>query len=161
MPVVVSLTASALLLAGACTPTVDTPTATPTGTPAITAPTATVTATSSPSPAASSPAPTGTPTPSAFAAPTNVRLQGRLPDLSTPVPLGEAESGRVTVLWDGGEGVTGFRVYLKECDGTQRPRMELPPTDRRLGPLQPCRPSGNVGVSAVYAGGESSISWVR
>ena len=121
---------------------------------------------SAPSPTAASPSPTGpspagTGTPAALAAPTNVRLQGRLPDLSTPVPLGEAESGRVTVLWDGGAVATGFRVYLKECDGTQRPPIELPPTDRQLGPLQPCRPSGNVGVAAVYARGESSISWVR
>lgn len=144
-----------------------------TRTPAVTATptrTSTVTPTGTPTPAVTSTAaPTGTvtgtatasTTPGAGTPPTNVRLEGRLPDLSTPVPPGEGEAGRLTVLWDGGTGARGFRVYLKECDGTVRPPIEVPASDHRFGPLQACRPTGNIGVSAVYAGGESAIAWVR
>lgn len=127
-------------------------------------PAARATAASSPPPASNatgtSPDP-ATATPATGAAPANVRLEGRLPDLTTPVPLGEGEAGRLTVRWEGGAGARGFRVYVKDCDGTVRPPIEVAPTDHQFGPLQACRPSGNIGVAAVYAGGESSIAWVR
>jgi len=90
-----------------------------------------------------------------------VRLEGRLPDLNTPVPPGEAEAGRLTVLWEGGAGASGFRVYLKGCDGTIQPPIEVPASDHRFGPVHACRPTGNIGVAAVYPSGASAISWVR
>lgn len=99
-------------------------------------------------------------------APTNVRLTGALPDTMVLVPAGEAERGRVTVLWDAPvpatAAVTGFRVYQRDCTGvpTGTP-IEVAATDRQFGPLQPCRPGGNVGVSAVSAAGESTITWVK
>jgi len=153
-----TLLALGALSFGACTAT---PEATPT--PTVTAtPTATATATTT---ATATPTPTSTPTPGATAgagpAPTNVRLEGRLPDLSVPVPPGEGEAGRLTILWDGAPNATGFHVYVKECDGTVRPAIEVPATDQRFGPLHACRPTGDLGVAAVYPGGESSISWSR
>jgi hypothetical protein len=96
------------------------------------------------------------------AAPTNVRLTGALPDLMTTVPLGEAEQGRVTVMWDSVAAVTGFRVYQRDCGGvpTGTP-IQVPGGERQYGPLQPCRPGGNVGVSALSSAGESVITWVK
>ncbi|MGE3857743.1 MAG: hypothetical protein AB7G21_12375 [Dehalococcoidia bacterium] len=166
----IALLAAGVLGLAACTGTPEA-TATPTGTVTTTA-TATETATATPSPTAST---SGTPsatttstrtaapsaTPGAGPAPTNVRLDGRLPDLSVPVPPGEGEAGRLTILWDGAPDATGFHVYVKECDGTVRPALEVPATDHRYGPLHACRPSGNLGVAAVYPGGESSIAWAR
>ena len=32
---------------------------------------------------------------------------------------------------------------------------------RQYGPIHACRPTGNLGVSALYAGGESAIAWAR
>lgn len=95
-------------------------------------------------------------------APTNVRLTGALPDLTTVVPVGEAEQGRVTVLWDSSAAVTGFRVYQRDCSGvpTGTP-IVVAAADRQYGPLQPCRPGGNVGVAAVSAAGESPTTWVK
>ena len=95
-------------------------------------------------------------------APTNVRLTGSLPDLMTTVPAGEGERGRVTVMWDSVAAVTGFRVYQRDCGGvlTGTP-IEVPGGERQYGPLQPCRPGGNVGVSALNSTGESVITWVK
>lgn len=138
-------------LAIACTPTGNaTPTPTATRTPEVTA-----TAPRPPSPTASA-TPTNLP-----AAPTKVVLSGRLPDLSQPVPPGEAESGRLTVSWESAPGAQGFRLYLKNCEGVIGKPYELPGTDRSYGPFQACRPTGNVGMSAFDARGESAITWVR
>lgn len=95
-------------------------------------------------------------------APTNVRLTGSLPDLMTTVPAGEGERGRVTVMWDSVSAVTGFRVYQRDCGGvlTGTP-IEVPGGERQYGPLQPCRPGGNIGVSAMNSTGESVITWVK
>lgn len=96
-------------------------------------------------------------------APVNVRLTGPIADLSMTVPPGEGERGRVTVLWDSdATSVTGFRVYQRDCSGvpTGTP-IVVPAADRQYGPLQPCRPGGNVGVAAVSAAGESPITWAR
>ncbi len=96
------------------------------------------------------------------AAPTNVKLTGALPNLDDVVPAGEGETGRVTVTWESTGVATGFRVYLRDCSGmpTGSP-IEVAATDRQYGPLQPCRPGGNVGVSAVSASGESTVTWWR
>ncbi|RJQ11388.1 MAG: hypothetical protein C4558_03470 [Dehalococcoidia bacterium] len=95
-------------------------------------------------------------------APTNVRLSGSLPDLMTTVPAGEAERGRVTVLWESSAVVTGFRIYQRDCSGVlTSTRIEVGAADRQYGPLQPCRPGGNVGVAAVSEAGESPITWAR
>ncbi|TAJ16201.1 MAG: hypothetical protein EPO65_13655 [Dehalococcoidia bacterium] len=97
------------------------------------------------------------------AAPTYVRLTGAIPDLLMSVPVGEAERGRVTVLWDStAASVTGFRIYERDCSGvpTGIPFV-VPAADRQYGPLQPCRPGGNVGVAALSAAGESPIVWAR
>lgn len=96
------------------------------------------------------------------AAPANVRLTGALPDLNTVTPPGEAERGRVTVLWESSAAVTGFRIYQRDCSGAPSgTAFEVPAADRQYGPLQPCRPGGNVGVSAVSAAGESPVAWAR
>lgn len=162
-----TLLAAGVLGLTACTGTPEA-TATPTGTATATASaTPTVTAPASPSPtgtstATSSPSsPSPTATPGAGPSPTNVRLDGRLPDLSVPVPPGEGEAGRLTILWDGAPDATGFQVYVKDCDGSVRPAIEVPATDHRYGPIHACRPSGNLGVAAIYPGGESSIAWAR
>lgn len=99
-------------------------------------------------------------------APANVRLSGSLPDTDLLVPAGEAERGRVTVSWDAPlpatSALTGFRIYERDCSGVPTgTRIEVAATDRSYGPLQPCRPGGNVGVAAVSAAGESPITWVR
>ena len=95
--------------------------------------------------------------------PTGVRLTGALPDISSVVPFGQGKQGRVTVTWTKpatGE-VDGYRVYNADCNGNQGTQIEVASTDTQYGPLQPCRPSGNVGVSATFHGRESAITWVR
>lgn len=94
------------------------------------------------------------------AAPVNVKLTGALPDLSVTVPPGEGEQGRVTITWEYTGTATGFKVYQRDCNGvpTGTP-IEVAAVDHMYGPLQPCRPGGNVGVSAVSAAGESPIAW--
>ena len=95
-------------------------------------------------------------------APTNVRLSGALPDTSMTVPPGQGEMGRVTVSWDYVAAVTSFRVYQRDCAGVPSGTpIEVPGGERSFGPLQPCRPGGNIGVSALSAAGESTITWVR
>ena len=147
----------------ACTAPASSPTtgATPTtSASAATSPTTSAT----PSPAPTSPAPTSTApsaTASAFPAPTNIRLAGRLPDLTQPVPPGEGEAGRLTISWESVAGPRGFRVYTRDCDGTVKAALDVPAGDRQYGPIHACRPTGNLGVSALYAGGESAIAWAR
>ncbi|TAK76665.1 MAG: hypothetical protein EPO16_06805 [Dehalococcoidia bacterium] len=99
-------------------------------------------------------------------APTNVRLSGPLADTDLLVPAGEAERGRVSVLWDAPlpatAALTGFRIYERDCAGVPTgTRIEVEATARSFGPLQPCRPGGSVGVAAISAAGESSITWSR
>jgi hypothetical protein len=91
----------------------------------------------------------------------SVTLEGALPDLATLVPPGEGERGRVTVRWTYAGNATGFRIYLVDCDGTVRRAAEAGASEHSFGPLQPCRPSGNVGVAAVSLGSESTIVWAR
>jgi hypothetical protein len=96
------------------------------------------------------------------AAPTNVKLAGALPNLDDIVPPGEGEMGRVTVTWESAGTVTGFRIYQRDCAGraTGVP-IDVGADARQFGPLQPCRPGGNVGVSAVSVTGESAVTWWR
>ena len=99
-------------------------------------------------------------------APSNVRLTGALPDPMVLAPAGEAEMGRVTVLWDAPvpatAAVTGYRIYQRDCSGVPTgAAIEVTASERQYGPLQPCRPGGNVGVAAVSAAGESPTTWVR
>lgn len=154
----------AVTLAGCARNVTPSPTARPTSPPTVTA---TVTASSRPS---TIPSPTTTAAPghsatappgAALPAPTNVTLSGRLPNTSATVPPGEGESGRVTVHWDGVSGATGYRIYERSCDGTIRGALDMGRDERQYGPLQPCRPGGDVGVSAVLAGGESAVTWSR
>ncbi len=152
-----------LLLASSLVACTSTPTPAGTATAVMTAPatpsaTRTPAATPATTPTATS---TSTPTPGAPASPTNLKLTGRIPDLSTPIPPGEAESGRLTLAWEGGTGATGYRLYLKECDGTVKRALDVPAADHQYGPIQVCRPTGNIGVSAFNTIGESSITWVR
>lgn len=58
-------------------------------------------------------------------------------------------------------GATGYRLYLKECDGTVKRALDVPAADHQYGPIHVCRPTGNIGVSAFNTIGESSITWVR
>ncbi len=141
------------------TPTITTTPVEPTVTETATATeTGTATATATETPAATS---TPDETDDGPAAPTNVRLSGRLPDLNETVAPGEGESGRITIEWDFEDGdITGFRVYQRECDGTVVAEpIDVGAEERQLGPLQPCRPGGDVGVSSVSATGESEIVW--
>jgi hypothetical protein len=111
--------------------------------------------------ATSTTGPAGTPEPAAGApdAPSDVTLEGPLPDLQTPVPPGEGELGRLTIAWqDNSNNETGFRVY-QECDGAETVLMEVPAGETSYGPLQTCRP-GRLGVAAFNADGESEIVWV-
>ena len=146
------------------TPPTTTVTATPT---AAATNTATATATATEPPATSTPTPDATVTPDAGSqgppAPTSVSLSGPLPDTSETVPPGEGETGRVTVHWDyGGDEVSGFRVYQMECDETVvAEAIEAEASERQYGPLQPCRPGGDIGVSAVDDSGESEIVWAQ
>jgi len=168
----VALVASAILVAcgddgdDAGTDVTTTATTTPPATATTTATaSATATATATESPATSTSTPDATATPGEDdegpSAPTNVRLSGSLPDTTETVTPGEAETGRVTVEWDYDDGVvTGFRVYQRECDGTVVGEpIEIEPAERQYGPLQPCRPGGDIGVSALDDSGESEIAW--
>ncbi|MCC6236332.1 MAG: hypothetical protein IT299_02010 [Dehalococcoidia bacterium] len=154
----------AAVLAGCARDAPPPPTSLPTSAPVtatrtvVGTPTATTSATASASPP--SPSPTSRPG-AALPAPTNVRLTGRLPDTSATVPPGEGEAGRVTVHWDGVPNAAGYRIYERSCDGAVRVALDVGREDRQYGPLQPCRPGGDVGVSAVLPGGESAITWAR
>jgi hypothetical protein len=92
------------------------------------------------------------------AAPTNLHIEGPMPDLSYPVPPGEGELGRITVSWtDNSSNEAGFRMY-KDCEGVVTELLELDANEDSYGPLQVCRP-GRVGVAAFNAYGESPILW--
>lgn len=146
----------ALGLAVACSDDAE-PTSTPTASPATTesataVPTATATTTASP---------TGTTTPAtgAPAAPTDVVITGRIPDLEEPVPLGEAESGRISITWTAStDEVDGYRIYQEECGREAEPALEVSADDLTYGPLNPCRPA-RVGVAAFVGEVESEIVW--
>jgi hypothetical protein len=85
-----------------------------------------------------------------------------LPDTSATVAPGEGETGRVTIEWEYTGEADGFRIYEKDCDGnTSDDPIEVGPGDRMYGPLQPCRPGGEVGVAAFDASGESEIAWAE
>lgn len=74
-----------------------------------------------------------------------MRLSGVLPDTNVTVPPGEGETGRVTVSWESVAAVTGFRVYQRDCAGVPSGTpIEIPGSERSFGPLQPCRPGGNI-----------------
>ncbi|MPZ98832.1 MAG: hypothetical protein GEU80_05730 [Dehalococcoidia bacterium] len=88
-------------------------------------------------------------------------LSGELPDTSATVPPGSGELGRVTVEWEAGGEADGYRVYLEDCDGAVGEAIEVEATETQHGPLQPCRPGGNVGVAAFDASGESEIVWAQ
>jgi hypothetical protein len=96
-------------------------------------------------------------------APTAVTLSGELPDLTETVPEGSGELGRVTIEWtypaETLPDIEGFRIYLRDCDGTETVALEVAPTETSHGPLQACRPDGAVGVSAFTADLESDIVW--
>jgi len=148
----------------ACTPApIAAPSATPTATPTVAtkAPASpTASATASPSATATT-TPATSATPNTLVAPRNLKLAGRLPDISTLVPPGEGESGRLTISWESATGPIGFRIYTKDCDGTVKAALDVPAADRQFGPIHACRPTGNLGVSALYPAGESAIAWVR
>ncbi|MEX2229311.1 MAG: hypothetical protein WEB13_06675 [Dehalococcoidia bacterium] len=82
-----------------------------------------------------------------------------LPDTSATVTPGEGETGRVSIQWEYTGEVEGFRVHQKDCAGALSEPIDVGPTERMFGPLQPCRPGGAVGVSAYDATGESEITW--
>jgi hypothetical protein len=93
-------------------------------------------------------------------APFGVTLSGVLPDLRTPVPPGQGETGRITVEWrDASSNETGFRIY-ELCAGQRTTLAEVPANESRYGPLQICRP-GNIGVAAYNASGVSDITWAQ
>jgi len=103
---------------------------------------------------------TPTPTTAAgLAAPSDVRVEGPLPDLRTPVPPGQGELGRITVIWkDNATDEDGFRV-LQSCDGgTPTQVLEVEANVTQYGPLQVCRP-GRVGVAAFKGDEQSEIAW--
>lgn len=146
----------ALGFAVACSDEAD-PTATPTASPPATemataVPTATATATTSPTS-------TATPAAGAPAAPTDVVITGRIPDLDEPVPLGEAESGRISITWAASaDEVDGYRIYQDECGRGVEPALEVSAEELTYGPLNPCRPA-RVGVAAFVGEVESEIVW--
>jgi hypothetical protein len=82
-----------------------------------------------------------------------------LPNTNATVPPGEAESGRVTIEWDATGGADGFRIYLQDCTAKVQLALQVQASERRYGPLQPCRPGGKVGVAAFNKIGESAIAW--
>lgn len=141
----------ALGLAVACSDDAD-PTATPSPAATETAtvvPTATTTSTTGPTSTA-----TGAP-----AAPTDVVITGRIPDLDEPVPLGEAESGRISITWTASaDEVDGYRIYQDECGRGVEPALEVSADELTFGPLNPCRPA-RVGVAAFVGEVESEIVW--
>ena len=94
-----------------------------------------------------------------LSAPTSVRLRGALPNTSATVPPGGGELGRVTVEWDASGTATGFRIYLSDCAGTVTRVADVGASERSFGPLQPCRPGGRVGVSALAGTTETTIVW--
>ena len=146
----------ALGLAVACSDDAE-PTATPTASPATTE-TATAVATAT---ATATTSPTGTATPAAGApaAPTDVVITGRIPDLEEPVPLGEAESGRISITWTAStDEVDGYRIYQEECGREAEPALEVSADELTYGPLNPCRPA-RVGVAAFVGEVESEIVW--
>ena len=100
--------------------------------------------------------PAATPTPATPPPPANVRVEGQLPLTATVTP-GEAESGRVTVIWeDRSQNEAGFRIY-QQCAGEQlTPLLDLPANESSFGPFPPCRP-GRVGVASFNASGISEI----
>jgi hypothetical protein len=104
-----------------------------------------------------------TPTPTSapdLAAPSDVRIEGALPDLRTPVPPGQGELGRITVVWkDNSTNEDGFRVF-QECNGTPAEVLEVEANVTQYGPLQVCRP-GRVGVAAFEGQDQSAIAWSR
>jgi hypothetical protein len=101
--------------------------------------------------------PSPTPGP-ATSAPSDVRIEGALPDLRTPVPPGQGELGRITVTWkDNTPDEDGFRIF-QDCNGTQTRLVEVEANETRYGPLQVCRP-GRVGVAAFQSNGQSDIAW--
>ncbi|MDO9444599.1 MAG: hypothetical protein Q7K37_04730 [Dehalococcoidia bacterium] len=139
----------ALGLAVACSDDAD-PTATPTASPATTETTTAVA--TAPATATTSPTATATPAAGAPAAPTDVVITGRIPDLEEPVPLGEAESGRISITWSASTGeVDGYRIYQEECGREAEPALEVAADELTYGPLNPCRPA-RVGVAAFRAG---------
>ena len=92
--------------------------------------------------------------------PSNFRVEGVLPDLRTPVPPGQGELGRISVLWkDNTSGEDGFRIF-QDCGGTQTRLVEVAANASRYGPLQVCRP-GRVGVAAFKGNGQSDIAWAE
>jgi hypothetical protein len=160
--------AAALLLAalvGACTDGEEAAATAAPSSPAATAtsaPKATATPTQPPT-AATTPKVAATPTaaPGTLAAPRNVRLSGPLPDPRATVPPGQGELGRVTVLWDPVPGAAGYMLYPKDCDGTVGRPIDLAPTTS-FGPVQPCRPGGDVGVASIAPGGAiSTVTWAN
>ena len=100
-----------------------------------------------------------TPTPSPeIGAPSDIRIEGALPDLRTPVPPGQGELGRITVSWkDNSPDEDGFRLF-QDCNGTTTELLELGPNETSYGPLQVCRP-GRVGVAAFKDDVESDVTW--
>jgi hypothetical protein len=96
--------------------------------------------------------------PPAIAAPSDVRIEGPLPELRTPVPPGQGELGRITVSWkDNSPDEDGFRLFM-DCNGTTAQVLELGPNETSYGPLQVCRP-GRVGVAAFIDIVQSAITW--
>lgn len=136
-----------------------------TATATITLPTVTSTLTDPAPTSTATPDETGTPGDDGEgpAVPTNVSLSGPLPDTDETVAPGEGETGRVTVEWSyEDDDISGFRVYQRECDGTVVAEpLEVGGDERQYGPLQPCRPGGDIGVSAVDETGESEIVWAQ
>ncbi|HEY8173926.1 MAG TPA: hypothetical protein VIH21_12640 [Dehalococcoidia bacterium] len=114
------------------------------------------TATASVTGAASPIATSASGTPGAPAAPATVLISGALPDLTTPVPEGQGEQGRITVSWDDeSTNEDGFRIY-QECGGTTSELAAVTANETQIGPLQACRP-GRVGVASFNAAGTSAI----
>ncbi|MDA0271157.1 MAG: hypothetical protein O2798_03935 [Chloroflexi bacterium] len=140
--------ALALMVAAACSDDADStpsPTATGTPDPVATAPTP--------------PEPTKTPDAVAPAAPTNAVITGAIPNLETPIPAGEGESGRISITWVAStDTVDGYRIYQEECGAEAKPALDVPANEVTYGPLNPCRPA-RVGVAAFIGEVESEIAW--
>jgi hypothetical protein len=78
------------------------------------------------------------------------------------MPPGSGELGRVSAEWEADSGAAdGFRIYLRDCDGSVQFVIEVEPQARTHEPLQPCRPGGDIGVSAFDERGESAITWAH
>ena len=113
----------------------------------------------SPQPTATATAPaTASPAVDAPASPSNLQISGALPDLSTPVPPGQGELGRISVSWeDNSDDEEGFRIY-QDCGGEISELLEVPADTTSHGPLQSCRP-GRIGVAAFNSSGMSATVW--